>query len=117
MVSDSLRSRTLKCSFVSSPLALHLFFIKSVNYFYNQFCDYILYLSRGRLDLINWNVVYTATFSTYYFQWVGAVLSNVFEVFGWETADVFYVIFFAAWTVKNYIALHCDCWLELTEKS
>ncbi len=72
--------------------------------------DYILYLT-------NRNMIYRTAFSTDNFQRIWAVLSYVFQIFGWEAADVFYIVFFVTWTIPDYITLHCDGWLELAEET
>ena len=62
-------------------------------------------------------MIYRTALSTYNFQRIWAVLSYVFEVFGRETADVFYVVVFAAWAVEDNVSFHCDKRIELAEEA
>ena len=39
------------------------------------------------------------------------ILLSIMSVFS------FYVVFFAAWAVENYVTLHCNSWLELSEEA
>ncbi len=62
-------------------------------------------------------MVNTSAFSTYNFQRIRAVLADVFQVFGWESSYVFYVVVFAAWAVEDNVSFHCDKGIELAEEA
>ena len=62
-------------------------------------------------------MVNTSAFSTYNFQRIRAVLADFFQVFGWESSYVFYVVVFAAWAVEDNVSFHCDKRIELAEEA
>ena len=72
---------------------------------------------RQVLYFTNRNVVNTSAFSTYNFQRIRAILAYVFQVFGWETSNVFYVVVFAAWAVEDYVTFYGNDWIKLAEEA